>query len=138
MMESKVFSEIFVGMSASSAYLITDEKIRAFAAISEDFNPIHLSDEYAIKTRFGKRIAHGAMISSLISSLFAMKLPGPGCIYISQSAKFKKPVYIQDNVLVEIKVTSTDSSRNRVFFNTFCYVNDEVVLEGTAEIYMPN
>ena len=137
MIDSKTITDIIVGMKASSIHLVTDEKIRAFASISEDFNPIHLDEEYAQKTRFGKRIAHGAMVTSFISSLFAMKLPGPGCIYISQHTLFKKPVYINDSVISEIKVTSIDEVKKRVFFSTLCYVNDQIVLEGTAEIYIP-
>lgn len=137
MINSKAIKDIAVGMKASSTHRVTDEKIRAFASVSEDFNPIHLDADYALNTRFGKRIAHGAMLASFISSLFAMKLPGPGCIYISQNTVFKKPVYINDEVIAEIEITSIDELKKRVFFSTLCYVNDQIVLEGTAEIYIP-
>lgn len=124
-------------MKASASHLITDEKIRAFAKISEDYNPIHLDDNYAKNSRFGKRLAHGAMVSSFFSSLFAMKLPGPGSIYVSQDTKYKKPVFIDDTVLVEIEVVDIDLERSRVYFSTTCFVDDVEVLSGKAEIYVP-
>lgn len=137
MKENADISYISIGMKASSTHSITDEKIRAFSQLSEDYNPIHLDDEYAKSSRFGKRLAHGAMVSSFFSSLFAMKLPGPGCIYVSQETKYKKPVFIDDIVVVEVEVTSIDTERKRVYFSTSCYVNDEEVLSGKAEIYIP-
>lgn len=130
-------NSIFIGMKASSSHLITDEKIRGFANISEDYNPIHLNDEYAKDSKFGKRIAHGAMVSSFFSSLFATKLPGPGSIYVSQETKYKKPVFIDDIVLVEIEVIDIELKRNRVYFSTTCFVKDVEVLSGKAEIYIP-
>lgn len=130
-------NSIFIGMKASASHLITDEKIRGFANISEDYNPIHLDDEYAKNSRFGKRIAHGAMVSSFFSSLFATKLPGPGSIYVSQETKYKKPVFIDDTVLVEIEVIDIELERSRVYFSTTCFVNDVEVLSGRAEIYLP-
>lgn len=137
MSNSADISNISIGMKESSTHLITDEKIKAFAQLSEDYNPIHLDDEYAKSSRFGKRLAHGAMISSFFSSLFAMKLPGPGCIYVSQETKFKKPVFIDDIVAAKIEVINVDVERKRAYFSTSCYVNDEEVLNGKAEIYIP-
>lgn len=137
MVKNKVLESVSVGMKANATHLITDEKIRAFASISEDYNPIHLDDEYAKNSRFGKRLAHGAMVSSFFSSLFAMKLPGPGSIYVSQDTKYKKPVFINDVVLVEIEVIDVNLERNRVCFSTTCFVGDVEVLSGRAEIYVP-
>lgn len=133
----KDINSIFIGMKASASHLITDEKIRGFANISEDYNPIHLDDEYAKNGRFGKRIAHGAMVSSFFSSLFATKLPGAGSIYVSQETKYKRPVFIDDTVLVEIEVIDIELERSRVYFSTTCFVNDVEVLSGRAEIYIP-
>lgn len=137
MLKNKSVGCISIGMKASASHLITDEKIRAFAKISEDYNPIHLDDDYAKNSRFGKRLAHGAMISSFFSSLFAMKLPGPGSIYVSQDTKYKKPVFIDDTVLVVIEVIDVDFERSRVYFSTTCFVDEIEVLSGKAEIYIP-
>ena len=137
MNEINSIDSITIGMQASVSHVITDEKIRAFASLSEDYNPIHLDEEYAKNSSFGKRLAHGAMIASFFSALFAMKLPGPGCIYVSQETKFKKPVFINDTVLVKIEVIDIDVKRKRVYFSTSCFVDDVEVLIGKAEIYIP-
>ena len=126
-----------IGMKADASHLITDTDVRAFAEVSKDYNPIHLDDDYAKSTSFGRRIAHGAMVASYFSSLFTTKLPGPGCIYVAQETKFKKPVFIEDTVLVEIEVVDINIERKRVFFATRCLVNDVEVLSGKAEIYIP-
>ncbi|WP_201507885.1 MaoC family dehydratase [Psychrobacter proteolyticus] len=118
MSQYKSISDISVGMKASAFHLITDEKIRAFATISEDWNPIHLDEKYAKNSKFGRRIAHGAMVASFFSALFAMELPGAGSIYVSQNTQFKKPVFLDDTVLVEIEVMDIDIERKRVYFNT--------------------
>lgn len=132
-----VIEDITTGMKASALHQVTDEKVKAFSEISGDFNPIHLDEEFAKASRFGRRIAHGAMISSFFSSLFATELPGPGCIYVSQNTKFKKPVYINDEVFVEIEVIKIDLPRKRIYFSTKCFVNNAEVLDGEAEIYVP-
>lgn len=138
MLKSFTIDQFYIGLSASSNHVITDEKIRLFADVSGDCNPIHLDTEFAEKTRFGKRIAHGMLVSSFISALFAMKLPGQGCIYLSQSLFFKKPVYINDTVVVTVEVIKVDIPRKRVQFKTYCTVNNEMVIDGEAEIYIPD
>lgn len=138
MLKSFTIDQFYIGLSASSNHVITDEKIRLFADVSGDCNPIHLDTEFAEKTRFGKRIAHGMLVSSFISALFAMKLPGQGCIYLSQNLFFKKPVYINDTVVVTVEVIKVDIPRKRVQFKTYCTVNNEMVIDGEAEIYIPD
>lgn len=137
MTKYKSINDIAVGMKASTSHTITDEKIKAFATISEDFNPIHLDEDYAKNSKFGKRIAHGAMVTSFFSALFAMELPGAGSIYVSQNTQFKKPVFLGDIVLAEIEVIDIDVKRKRVYFKTTCFVKDIEVLSGKAEIYIP-
>lgn len=137
MTEYNSINDISVGMKASISHTITDEKIKAFAKISEDFNPIHLDEDYAKNSKFGKRIAHGAMVTSFFSALFAMELPGAGSIYVSQNTQFKKPVFLDDTVLAEIEVIDIDIPRKRVHFKTTCFVKDIEVLSGNAEIYIP-
>ena len=137
MTKYKSINDIAVGMKASTSHTITDEKIKAFATISEDFNPIHLDEDYAKNSKFGKRIAHGAMVTSFFSALFAMELPGSGSIYVSQNNQFKKPVFLDDTVLAEIEVIDIDIQRKRVYFKTTCFVKETEVLSGNAEIYLP-
>ena len=89
--------EFTIGMSASYEQTVTDADIKNFAGISGDKNPVHMSDEYAEKSKFKKRIAHGLMSASYFSALFGTKLPGEGCVYVSQNLKFRSPLIIQNN-----------------------------------------
>lgn len=93
-----------VGDSESVTVTITDEMVRAFASLSGDDNPIHLDDDYARKTRFKKRIAHGVILGALLSRVAGTKIPGPGTIVISQDIRYKEPCYIGDTVTAEIKI----------------------------------
>ena len=79
-------------MEASYAKKITNDDVLAFAELSGDNNPVHLDDAYAAGTMFKQRIAHGFLTASLFSTVLGTKLPGPGCIYLSQSLKFRAPV----------------------------------------------
>ncbi|MCL6272206.1 MaoC family dehydratase [Sansalvadorimonas sp. 2012CJ34-2] len=129
--------DLSIGMGASYSQTITDTDIKAFAGISGDNNPVHMSDEYAENSRFKKRIAHGLMSASFFSALFGTKIPGPGCVYVSQTLNFKKPVYLNDTVTAKVTVTDIDLKRKRVFFKTECKVKARTVITGEAEIYIP-
>lgn len=129
--------EIKIGMTASYSQTITDADIKGFAGISGDRNPVHLDEEYASASRFKKRIAHGLLSVSFFSALFGTKLPGEGCVYVSQNSKFRKPIYIGDTVVATIEVMSVDLDKRRIYFNTFCKVGNSKVITGDAEIYIP-
>lgn len=129
--------EIEIGMNVSYSQTITDEDVKSFAEISGDKNPVHLDEEYAEKSRYKKRIAHGLMTASYFSALFGTKIPGEGCVYVSQSLNFKRPVYIGDMVTATVEVTSVDLVKKRVFFKTICKVKNKVVTDGEAELFVP-
>ena len=129
--------EITVGMEISYSQTITDADVKSFAGISGDHNPIHMSDEYAQNTRFKKRMAHGLMSASFFSALFGTKIPGPGCLYVSQSLQFKRPVYLGDTVTATVIVKEVDMIKRRVFFRTVCRVKNKTVIDGEAELYIP-
>ena len=129
--------EIQVGMTESSSHIVTNQDIISFAKISGDKNPVHLDEEFAATTQFKKRIAHGLMSSSYFSALFGTRLPGRGCVYVSQNLNFKRPVYINDEVIAKIEVIRIDKKKRRVFFDTICTVKDKVIIDGQAELYIP-
>lgn len=142
MIKSLVFNkipleEIEIGMSASYSQTITDADIKAFAGISGDRNPVHLDENYAQNSKFRKRIAHGMMTASYFSSLFGTKIPGEGCVYTHQSLNFKRPVYINDTVEATVIVTDIDLEKRRVKFKTMCKVDNKIVTDGEAELYVP-
>lgn len=97
--------KIEVGMSASYSQTVSDADIKSFAGISGDRNPVHIDENYAQNSRYKKRIAHGLMTASYFSALFGTKIPGEGCVYVSQSLNFKRPVYINDTIIATVEVT---------------------------------
>jgi len=129
--------DISIGMEASYSQTITDADVKNFAGISGDNNPVHMSNEYAEQSRFKKRIAHGLMSASYFSALFGTKIPGHGCVYVSQLLLFKKPVYLNDTVTATVTVKEINIEKRRVFFKTVCRVKNKVVIDGEAEIYVP-
>ena len=129
--------QIEVGMTTSISRNVTEADVNTFATISGDSNPVHLSDAYAAQSQFRKRIAHGLLSSSFFSALFGTRIPGPGCVYVSQSLYFQRPVYIGDTVDVKVSVTRINKEKRRVFFDTLCSVSGRKVITGHAEIYIP-
>ena len=124
---------IEIGQTASLSKTITDADVRAFAELSGDTNPVHLDDEFARHTRFGRRIAHGMLAASLMSAVLGLKVPGPGAIYLHQDLDFRRPVYIDDHLTAVVEVTQVRADKPIITLATKCYnQNDEVVLEGTA------
>ncbi len=126
------FEDLSVGMEARYAKKITDKDVLAFADLSGDINPVHLSDDFAAGTLFKKRIAHGFLTGSLFSTVLGTKLPGPGCIYLSQTMKFRAPVYIGDEVVATLRITGLDTDKSRATLACDCAVNGKTVLDGEA------
>jgi len=124
--------DLSVGMEASYAKTITNDDVLAFADLSGDVNPVHLNDAFAAGTIFKKRIAHGFLTGSLFSTVLGTKLPGPGCIYLSQTMKFRAPVYIGDEVVATLRITGLDPDKARATLACDCAVNGKTVLEGEA------
>ena len=126
----------FVGYKTSETVKITDKMVRQFADLSGDHNPIHLDDEYAKTTRFGRRIAHGMILGALISRLLNDKI-GSGGIYLGQTLKFVNPVYIDDEVTFEFEITKLHKSRGLGYIDTNVKnSNGDCVLKGEATIMM--
>ena len=136
-LRGKYIDEINEGMTAVFSKTVTEADIVLFAGVSGDTNPVHLDEEYARPTMFKGRIAHGMLTAGFISAVFGTKLPGPGCIYMSQSLKFKAPVRAGDTVVARVTATTVDREKARVTFATTCKVKDAVVLEGEAMLMVP-
>ncbi len=121
-----------VGMTAVYAKTITDADIVMFAGISGDTNPVHLDANFADQTVFNGRIAHGMLSASFISTVLGTRLPGPGCIYLSQSLKFRAPVKAGDTVTARVTVKDVNPDNKRITLDTICTVGDRVVVDGEA------
>jgi 3-hydroxybutyryl-CoA dehydratase len=124
--------DLLVGQTASYTKTFTEGDLAAFAQASHDDNPVHFDEEFAATTPFGGRVVHGMLTASLISTVLAKALPGPGCIYMTQNLRFISPVRIGERVTATVTVRSIDHRKNRVNVDTVCKVDDRLVIEGTA------
>ena len=125
--------ELAVGQSAERLFAVTDAAVRAFAEVSGDHNPVHLDDDYARKTIFRGRVAHGLLLGAHISAVLGENLPGPGSIYLSQTLQFEHPVRIGAEVLVRVEVLAIDDHRHATL-STVCSVDGQVVATGEAVV----
>ncbi len=129
------FNELKIGQKASVQKTFTAADVTAFAGISLDVNPIHMSDKYAEGTIFGKRIVHGILTSGLISAVLANKLPGPGTIYLGQELKFTSPVYLGDDITAEVEIVEIREDKKIIKLDTTCYNQDgKKVITGLATV----
>ena len=127
--------ELQVGQAAEMAKTVTEADIALFAAVTGDFNPVHVDAVAAAQSRFGERIAHGMLSAGFISAVIAMRLPGPGSIYLSQSLRFTKPVRIGDTVTTRVEVAEVMAPKRRLRLATVCRnQNGETVVEGEAVV----
>lgn len=126
------------GMSAVFAKTVTEADITLFAGVTGDMNPVHLNDEYAAATVFKQRVAHGMLSAGFISAVLGTRLPGPGCVYLSQSLKFKAPVWIGDTVQARATVKEVMRAKRRVVMETVCSVGETVVVAGEALLLVPS
>ena len=124
-----------IGDTFSTSRLVTDEIIRKFADVSGDFNPIHLDEEFAKTTRFGKRIAHGMLSGAFISAVLGNEFKERKIVYLSQTMKFTAPVFLGDTVTATATVTGIRENRGIVTLETVCInQNGETLVKGEAAV----
>ncbi len=136
-LDGYALEELHVGMTAIYSKTVTESDINLFCAISGDTNPLHLDHEYARSTMFGGPIAHGMLSASFISTVIGTKLPGPGCVYISQNCRFRAPVRAGDTVHARATIEEIVTERRRVLLKTVCMVGETVVVDGDALVMLP-
>jgi 3-hydroxybutyryl-CoA dehydratase len=132
------FEDLKVGMTERLSKTVASSDVVGFAQVTGDRNPIHLSEHFAARTQFKKRIAHGLYTASLISAVLGTRLPGPGAVYISQTLNFRAPVKIGDTVEVIVEVAELIPERLRARLACTCKVSGEVVLDGEAWVKVPS
>ena len=131
-------TELYIGQSAEFTKTISESDVYLFAGITGDHNPMHVNDVYAKQSRFGERLVHGLLSSSLISTVIGTKLPGNGSIYVEQNIEFKAPVVFGDTITAKVEVKEILLDKNRVKLRTYCINQyDEVVIDGYAVIIPP-
>lgn len=121
------------GQKATFIKTITEADVYAFAGITGDFNPLHVDAEFARRSRFGERIAHGMLTAGLISAVLGTRLPGPGGIYLGQTLKFLHPVRFGDTITATAEVMDYRSDKHILRLRTICTnQRGETVVEGES------
>ncbi len=132
------YDELQLGDSASFSKTMSETDIYGFAGITGDMNPAHVDAVAAAEGMFKQRIAHGMLSASFISTVLAMKLPGPGTIYLGQDLQFRAPVFIGDTVTARVECIEKIEARKWVKFKTTCTNQDgKVVVDGVATVLPP-
>ena len=127
--------DVKVGETFSTSREVTDELVRKFAEVSGDYNPIHLDEEFAKTTRFGRRIAHGMLSGAFISAVLGNEFSNRKIVYLSQTMKFVAPVYIGDTVTATGTVTAIREDKGIVKLDTVCTnQNGETLIKGEAAV----
>lgn len=128
----------YIGQSAQISKTITETDVYNFAGICGDFNSLHVNKIMAEKSIFGKRIVHGALISSFISTVLGMYLPGEGTIYLRQEVNYRKPVYLEDTITARVVLQEILENGNAVLETFILNQKGERVIDGTAIVKLPS
>lgn len=133
-------TQIYAGQTCQFEKQVSDEDVKSFAKVTGDYNPLHMDDAYAARTRFKGRIAHGMIGAGIISGGLSMHLPGEGTIYLGQELTFKNPLRIGETLTVHFEVTEIIPKKNFDIakIKTIC-TNEagEIVIDGTATVIPP-
>ena len=134
-MTTVYIEELKPGLSASTSRIVTERQIQLFGEATGDMNPVHFDEEYARRTLFRGRVAHGALTIGFLSGVIGTQLPGEGTIFVSASIVFKSPVRIGDEVTTTVTVREV-GGRDAVL-DCVCKVGDRLVLEAEAKVLAP-
>ena len=127
--------DLQVGQKVEFTEVISESMVEEFAKLSGDYNPHHIDESYAKKTRFKKRICHGMLLASFFSKLTGMYLPGKGSLYLSQSLNFIAPAFIDDEVTVEGEIVKISHSTGIVTVKTKITKENTIqLITGSAKI----
>jgi acyl dehydratase len=132
------YDEITIGQTATYSKTLAERDIILFAEVSGDVNPVHIDPEFAARSMFGERIAHGAWTGSVVSAALALVLPGPGTVYLGQTLSFRAPVKIGDTVTVTLTVT--EKRDDKQFITIDCVAvnqHGKTIAKGPAQVLAP-
>lgn len=126
-----------IGQKAFFSKTIGECDVYGFAGITGDFNPLHLNQVKAEEMLFGKRVVHGMLTASFLSTVIAAELPGPGTIYMEQKVRFLKPVFLGDTITATVEIIELlDKNRARLK-TTVGNQMEELVVDGEAIVKLP-
>ena len=129
--------DLSVGMEAVYAKTFTEADVLLFGAVSGDTNPLHMNESFAVENTLAKARLRGMLTTSLWSTIVGTLLPGPGCAYMGQTLNFYRPVYVGDTVIAKMTIVKIDATKQRVYLHAQALVEDELVAEGEAKVWVP-
>jgi len=138
MKTGKTFADLAVGMTVSIENTVSEQDVIDFARVSGDHNPLHMDEDYARKTQFKGRIAHGALSASYISAILGNDLPGPGAVFMELNLKFVRPVRIGDTVTSSAEVIEMIERGCRVRLSVKGEVGGKTCMKGDALVMVPS
>ena len=129
------YEELTIGATAYFTKTLTEADVASFAGVTGDFNPAHVNQTGAEAMKLPGRICHGALTAGLVSTALGTKMPGQGCLYLSQNSKFIRMVRFGDTLTVKLTVIEKDDVKKRVTISTEVFnQKDELVLTGEAKM----
>ena len=129
------FNEIKIGLEHYFDITIDEKLEEDFAKISGDFNPLHMNEQYAKKTKFGKRVCHGMLLASFFSKVVGMYLPGKNALYFSQSLNFVGPCFIGDKIIVKGEIIDKSEGTKMIKIKTTIKnIEEKLLVEGIAHV----
>lgn len=137
-MHGYYIEDLDIGMSAEISKAFSQRDLAMYAELSTDDNPLHMNGEFAARTRAGGPVLHGMITASLISAIIGTRLPGPGCLWMSQEIRFLAPVRVGETVHAAARVTDVHPEKQRVRLTTVCSVAGRAVLDGHALVWVPS
>jgi len=130
------FQDISIGAVYQFPRKVTKEDVMSFAKLSGDYNPMHVDDLYAKKSKYGKNIVHGMLAASFFSTLVGMYCPGKKSLYLSQTIQFKSPIYYDDDLIIKGTVTGKNEATQIITLKTEIIEEGKVIISGEAKVQM--
>ncbi|BDU23560.1 MaoC family dehydratase [Flavobacterium sp. GSB-24] len=126
--------KITIGQIVEKKKVFDMQSVVDYARLTGDYNPVHFDDIYASKTIFKKPIVHGPLILTMVTTMFANELPGPGSVYLSHDVKYFSPVYYNDEITARLEVIEINN-KNHIFIKTTCFNQlGKIILDGIARL----
>ncbi len=125
-----------VGDTYEKEFSFSQDQVNLFAEITGDSNPIHLDEEFAATSVYGRRIIHGMLGSTIFSTVFGMEFPGNGAVYRKQELKFSKPMFVDISYVAKFEVTQVNERVRLAVIRTKVIDKEtsKVLIDGEANI----